>query len=99
MYEVNIKGKEILNNVSYWISYDSAWDSVPFTAHEDNMEWEVPENVSQTLGGDAILLLEQRQEMAILISELKDLWDIPTKPINVTIGHVIELEPNTIPQY
>ena len=99
MHELLIKdkGKEVLNNVSY--SYDSAWDSVPFTAHKDNMEWEVPADLIRTLVGDAILLPNQHKELSLLISEFKDLWDVPTKPIDVAIGHVIELEPNAIPPY
>ena len=98
MYEVKVRDKEVINNnISY--SYDSAWDSVPFTAHEDNIEWEVPTDLIRTLVGDAILLPEQYQELSSLISEFKDLWDVPTRPIDVAIGHVIELEPNTIPPY
>ena len=98
MHEVKLREKEVVSNkVTY--SYDSAWDSVPFTAHEDNMEWEVPEDLIRTLVGDAILLPEQRQKLSTLISEFKDLWDVPTRPIDVAIGHVIELEPNAIPPY
>ena len=68
LYQLQTNNKNTYNNVSY--SYDSAWDSVPFTAFEDSLDWDTPSDLVNTLLGDAKLDSEQRKEMTSLISEI-----------------------------
>ena len=60
-------------------SADGAWENTPFTAHEAKLEWEVPENLVETLVGEnaANLSPEQIQEITQVITDFKDLWDAP----------------------
>ena len=40
-------------------SADGAWEDTPFTAHEAKLDWEVPENLVETLVGENAANLSQ----------------------------------------